>query len=171
MDWIHFWIIQIAFLVGFWLGPIQVEPTQSRPMLTRASPNRCLVIRARIVIECPSLGRSRVVRAEADFELSGPRPILRWAGSGRRWVERARVDVESSRLGSTLSRAGPGWCWVERARARADLERPRAVVTDPDWCWAERARANVDSSGLGPMSFRADTSRCWVVRAYVDVKS
>jgi len=43
-NWIHFWIIQIAFWVGFWLGPIQLEPRQSGPMSSRAGPNRCRVV-------------------------------------------------------------------------------------------------------------------------------
>ena len=39
MDWIHFWIIQIAFWVGFWLGPIQVEPKQSGSRLSKVGPS------------------------------------------------------------------------------------------------------------------------------------
>jgi len=112
MDWIHFLIIQIAFWVGFWHGPIQVEPRQSRPRKSKVSPSPRQVESSgpksnRVGM---SPGRCHAERTQTDVEPSGPGPMSIREGSSRCRSEWARTDVKSYGPDPMSIRTGLGRC-------------------------------------------------------------
>jgi len=120
MDWIHFWIIQIAFWVGLRLGPIQVEPRQSRPMSSRQAWADLGSYGPGSMSSCTGPGRSRVVRGRADLESYGPGSMSSRMGPGRCRVVRVWADLWSYGSGSMSSRTGLGRCRVVRTWANVE---------------------------------------------------
>jgi len=144
MDWIHFWIIQIVFWVGFWLAPIQVEPRQFRPRLSKVDPSPC--------------------RVESS------RPKSNWVGMDQSQAKSFRTKVEPSHFGPKSSQVISGQCRAEQAREKVKPSKARMISSRLGRYRAERARADVEKSGPGQMSRRAGPNLCWDERVRTNVE-
>ena len=136
MDWIHFWIIQIVFWIGFLLGLIQVDSSQSWAKsaklhieLSRLGPNRIELVWAKVEPSHfgPKSSRYPDERTRAHIQTTGPRlilsqagPMSSWAGMDRCRVERARAQVEPSGLHVKPTSLGP----IKQAWAKVEPSRP-----------------------------------------------
>jgi len=137
MDWIHFWIIQIVFWVGFWLGPIQVEPRQFRPRLSKVDPSPRRT-------ERPGPSRIESLWTKVKPSHFGPKSSRVISDQSR--VESFRANVEQSRFGKKSSQAKSGQCRVVRAQVDVESPRPISSLASPNWCRDERTWTNVEST-------------------------
>jgi len=101
IDWIHFWIIQIAFWVGFWLGPIQVEPRQFGFRLSKVALSSRQAESSEPKSNRVGMGQSRPSRSGPKSSRVNPGPSrAKWSsrvGRGRYWAELSQANVYSSR--------------------------------------------------------------------------
>ena len=158
IDWIHFWIIQLRFWVGFWLGPNPgwVESIQTHVQLSWPEPMSIQVgLRpydpSRLGPMSSRLSSCWWESTRANVEPSWPRPI-----SGRCQVESAQAH-----FGPMSNQEDLGWCWIEMSsRVGTGPFKLMSGWVRLDQCRFELAWAGVEPSRLRSMSSRFDSGRC-----------
>ena len=155
VDWIHFWIIQIVFWVGFWLGLIQVEPRQFRPRLSKVDPSPRRVESSGPKSNWVGMDQSQAKSFRTKVEPSHFRPKSRRVISAQCRAEQVQEKVKPSKVGTMLSRPSPGRCRVAWADIEPSEPKQMSRRVGPGRCRYERAQTDVEPSGPGPMSSQA----------------